>query len=74
MTEEEGCCGGAPEGREVQHDVIGGRNEPLVDDMGKRDDETAGEGDRQQEPDHNGGMVTPPVSPRGVASLDGLAT
>jgi hypothetical protein len=52
MTQKErgSCC--TPESYEVGGNVVGRSDESVIDDMGDRDDESAGEGDRQEDSDH----------------------
>jgi len=52
VSEQQRGRNSAGEGREVRDDVIGGRNEPTVEDMGDRDDNTASERDREKEAHH----------------------
>jgi hypothetical protein len=52
VSEQQRSRNGAREGRQVQDNVIDGRNESTVEDMRDRDHDTAGERDRQKEAHH----------------------
>jgi hypothetical protein len=43
MVEQRGCTDGAPEGREVQYNVVDRCDEPTIEDMSHRDHQPARE-------------------------------
>jgi hypothetical protein len=53
MTEQQGGPDSTSEGREIRHDVVNGGNEPLVQDMGDGNDDTARECHSQEETHHS---------------------
>ena len=75
MTEQERGCGCRTEGDEVRRDVVHGRDELLVEDMGDSDEESTREGHGQKDADHGlQSAHSPPIATTRSRALrlDGL--
>lgn len=71
LAEQARRCRRARERREVRDDVVDGRHEAPVDDMGARDDDAAGEGDSEEESDDT--MIVPRRQGESIAPASAIS-